>query len=241
MSSEPATSGREDVKGQLGQVRSTEDLLDGLPVDGEVQRLTDQRVGEGTVGVGTQRVDDDVGNESSGALDDQTLVAGGEQRRDLLRRDGRLAPLHVDGAGDDLLEHGLVLLPEGDLDAVDVGLAQVVGLGVPVGVALEHVALVRHVLDDLVRTVLDDVLAQVRAVGEVVEVLDRLRGGEAEQGEDVDEVARRLGQRELHRLVVDGSDAGDVVGLDVLADRFDLGRHVGEAVAELAQAGDRVR
>ena len=77
---------RQDVEGQLGQVRSAEDLLHGLPVDGEVQRLTDERVAERTVGVGAQRVDHDVRVDRPGALDDEALVAGGEQRRDLLCR-----------------------------------------------------------------------------------------------------------------------------------------------------------
>ena len=49
-----------------------------------------------------------------------------------------------------------------------------------------------------------------------------------------------MSQGELDGAVVDGGDAGDVGGLDVVADRLDLGRHLGEPLAELDQAGDRV-
>ena len=43
-----------------------------------------------------------------------------------------------------------------------------------------------------------------------------------------------------HRAVVDGADPGDLVRLDVLADRLDGRLDVGEPVAVLGQPGDRV-
>ncbi len=226
------------MEGQISERRTTQDLLHGLLVDREVERLADEHVLERAVLVRAQGVDHDVRVDRAVTHDGEPVVLCGDERGDLVGRHDGLPELHVDRPGDDLLEHGLGLLPECDLDRIDVGLAQRVGRRIPGRVPVEYIPLIRYVLGDHVRAVGDGVLTQLGAVRQIVEVLHRLRGGEAGQGEDVREIAGRLDQRELHRRVVDRGDPLDLVALDIRPNRLDVRGHLSESGAVLVQPDD---
>ena len=211
MSSEPLiVGGRTWVSGVVERL-AAQHLDDVVAVDRVAQGLPELQLRHRLAVVRRPEVVDDVRVRGRGLRDRQVRVLLRLQAGDLLRgREG--VPGHVGRLGVrlQLLLDGRLVTGLVDHDLVDVGLADRVGRGVPVGVAAQLDGLGRVVLVDLVRTVGDLVLPELGAAGLVLHHLDRSRR-ERRQGQHVGEVRRRLHQLDHDGAVVLGDDARQLV------------------------------
>ncbi len=228
----------EDTVGGFRHRRTAPLLHDGGLVDGILQRLAHAQVLQRALVVVRDRVDEQE-VRIAGGHGRQLLVAGGGKRREDRGR-------HVDVIGEiavarlKLLHDRIRLHAHGDVDLVDIGLAQRIALSLPGRVAHQFQAVIGRIFANRIGAASDEVGAVFRAVGKVVQRLDgRWRGHR--QGEHIDEVAGPFLEFEHDGLVVGRLDARDVVAFHIGLHRRRRRLDLGKTIAEFRQAGDQGR
>ena len=200
---------------------------DVLAVDGQGDGATDLRVSEDRI---LRARDQEVGGELGA---EQALLAGSGGKAvlglailldallDLAARDGS----EVDGAGLELVERGVRVLLDGHVHAVEAGLLTVVILKAGQG----DVLVVLPGLGHHERTIADGLLEE--RLGILISA--GRHGGEAGVAADGREVGHGVGQGDLEGQLIDGLEAGELVG--VAGVELGVTGNRGEVVADVGR------